>query len=104
MEGVFMTEKIIDRSSGHEIKPRKRSLNDSSETLSRARELEDARSDELDRQLTILGFPDGEAIRKLRTDQIHQPKPSSDKADSQRSKGSVVEDIKQEFWDLTHVE
>jgi hypothetical protein len=99
-----MTDKIIVRSKTHENRPNKNSLDDPTESLSRARELEEARNEELDRQLTILGFPDGGAIRRLRTERMEQFQQSGHKSDCQKSKGSVVEDMKQEFWDLTHAE
>lgn len=99
-----MTDKIIDRSCTHENKPNKNSLKEATESPSQARELEEARSEELDRQLTILGFPDGGAIRRLRTDRTQQFQPSIDKGEGEKPKGFIVKDIKQEFWDLTHAE
>lgn len=103
-----MTEKITDRSKIQETKSSRTTFSEAAESLSLTKELEARRAAELDRQLTILGFPDGGPIRKLRTDQMQPSKQGGNLKDEcpdyPKSKVNILGQFNEELWELTHPE
>jgi hypothetical protein len=103
-----MTEQFIDRSKITQTKSNKSNFSIANESLSLPRELEERRAAELDRHLTILGFPDGGPIRNLRIDQMQRAHHNQNRMDvnsnSPKADGNNLRKLNGQLWDLTHPE